>query len=170
MEKRRETRSRGETKSEVEGKKDLMTKKDGILETEAGDLDTTRKADADLDYGGSLEGSTEVQKAMERAKNETEAVFEKDSGALDQTHAESEQDKTGLESQLDSTKRDAKKIQEAGSSVETRETKEGLADAARKTDEDSDFFDEQSKLLDAAIAESKRIQSELQSQVRSKGK
>ena len=168
MARRHDVPTRGEVTERIDKNRDVMHEREEQLETTADDVETIRQTLEELDFGGTTEGSNEVEASIEQADDVTVGVFDEHDGNLDDVQGESEEHEGELEERTGVCESDLGKISDASARIETDETVGELVKAKEGAVKDIEFLGDQEKRAREAREESDRIQKELENRVRAK--
>jgi len=140
------------------------------LDKIASDVETVRGTLENLDFGGTSEGTEEVEKSIEAAEDVTVQEFDREDEELEQVQSESQEFENGLQDHRGSSESDMGKITDAAGKIETKETLNQLETAKEAALRDMEFLSEQIERARSARERSNAAQEKLQSRVRAGGK
>ncbi len=168
MAKRGDVPTRGEVTEKIETKKTEMDAKEVDLDKVAADVETVRQTLESLDFGGTQEGSEQVEQAIEGAEEVTEQEFDKEDEALEEIQADTQEYEGGLGERRGSSESDLGKISDASAGIETNETVSELVKAKEAALRDIEFLAEEINRAQDAVKESDAAQESLHARVHSK--
>ena len=160
MAKKKSRIARGEISETLQKHDQDMTEKNEELDTTAADVETERHTLENLDFGGTAEGTDEVEQSIRAAEDATMEVFERQDQELEGIQAETEHFEDDLLERTGSAESDLGKIADADSRIKTPEGVNELAKATEGTQRDIDFLTEHNERAREARAESERTQEE----------
>jgi hypothetical protein len=163
MAKRKDVPTRHEVSEKIETGKREMEEKETDLEKVASDVEIVRHTLEQLDFGGTAEGSEELESSIESAEDVTIEVFDGKDEGLEQIQNETQKFEEELEGRRESSESDRRKISDA--KVETNETATELAKADEVVSREIDFLVDQYRRADGAREKSNSIQERLQARV-----
>jgi len=149
--------------------KDMREKEDN-LDKVASDVETVRQTLEKLDFGGTQDGSDQVEKAIEDAESVTIEVFDREESQLDQIQNDNQEFEGGLEDRRGSSESDLGKLSDSSARTETEETVNELLKAKESVLRDIDFLAEQIDRARVAREKSDAVQEKLKARTESGGK
>ena len=167
MAKRKDVPTRHEVREQIESKKKGMDEKEINLDQLASDVETMIETLKKLDLGGTLEGSEQVERAIESAENVTTREFDKEDSNLDQIQTDAEKYEEELKDRRESSESDMGKISDASNKINTRETINELKRAKETALLDIEYLAEQIDIALSARKKSESIQEKLQARIHS---
>ena len=165
MARRKDVPTRTEVTEKIETDKREMEGKETDLDKIASDVETVRQTLEQLDFGGTSEGTDEVESSIESAEDVTEDVFDKEDESLEQTQNDNQEFEGKLQDHRGSSESDLGKITDAGGKIETKETINELLKVKEAVLRDIDFLKEHILRASEARKESDAIQEKLQARV-----
>lgn len=166
MRKTRDVPRRQDVEDCVDSSQDAFKEKQTEMEQTTSDIDTIRSTLETLDFGGTAEGSDEVEGAIEQADDVAVAEFDQQDGELDELQERSAEYGSELEDRADTTETDLGKLSDASGKIETEVAVNELVKAKEAALRDIEFLQEQMKRARDAQEESERIQKEQQSRAK----
>jgi hypothetical protein len=147
-----------------------MEVKEIDLDKIASDVETVRGTLENLDFGGTSEGTEEVEKSIEAAEDVTVQEFKREDEELEQLQSGNQEFEEGLQDRQGFSESDIGKITDAAGKIETKETINKLEMAKEAALRDMEFFSEQIERARSARERSNAAQEKLQSRVHAGGK
>lgn len=147
-----------------------MEAKEIDLDKIASDVETVRGTLDNLDFGGTSEGTEEVERSIEAAEDVTVQEFDKEDEELEQLQSDSQEFEDGVQDRRGSSESDIGKITDAAGKIETKETLNQLEKAREAVLRDIEFLSEQIEHARSAREKSNAARQKLQSRVRAGGK
>ena len=165
MSRRSDVPTRSEVTEKIDTTKSEMEAKETELDKVASDVETVRQTREYLDFGGTAEGSDEVESSIESAEDVTIEVFDKEDESLDQVQTRNEEFEGKLQDHQESSESDLGKISDARAKIDTKETINELAKVEEAISNDADFLKEQRLRASDAREQSDDIQRRLLARV-----
>ena len=165
MARRKDVPTRNEVTEKIESDKKEMEGKETDLDKIASDVETVRQTLEQLDFGGTAEGSDEVESSIESAEDVTTVVFDREDESLEQIQTHNEEFEGELQDHHGSSESDLGKISDASAKIETKEAINELEKAREAALRDIDFLAEQIGRASDARKESDTVQEKLQARV-----
>jgi len=141
--KRKDISTRAEINERREGNLNDMEKKEVNLDRIASDLEIARRTISQLDFKGTKEGAEQLERAIEKAEDVTEDVFNKEDEELERIQSDNLEFEGEIQDSRNFSESDLQKVSDASTSIETKETVDALVDAKDMILRDIDFLDEQ---------------------------
>ena len=133
MGRRKDVTTRSEVTEKIESNKGQLEAKEIDLDKIAQDVETVRQTIEGLDFGGTAEGSDEVEGAIEGAKDVTRDVFDREDDSLDKMQDEAQEFEGEIQDHQRSAESDLGKISDASAKIDTKETITELEKAKEAT-------------------------------------
>jgi hypothetical protein len=149
--------------------KDMEEKEDN-LDRVASDVETVRQTLENLDFGGTEDGSDQVERAIEDAESITIEVFGREEGQLDRIQNDNQEFEGELQDRRGSSESDLGKLSDSSARTETEETVNELLKAKESVLRDIDFLAELIGRARVAGEKSDAIQEDLKARVGSGGR
>ena len=165
MYKKGDIQTRQEVKDRIEKDREEMEIKESDLDRVAKDVETVRGTISSLDFGGTAEGSEQLEQAIERAEKVTEDVFGQENDILEHVQAESESYESKMDDHRNLAETDLGKISRDSAQIETKETINALVQAKEAVLKDIDFLADQIRRAGEAIEKSEAHQKQLEERV-----
>ena len=165
MSRRSDVPTRSEVTEKIDTTKSEMEAKETDLDKTASDVETVRQTREQLDFGGTAEGSDEVESSIESAEDVTTEVFDKEDESLDQVQTRNEEFEGKLQDHQESSESDLGKISDARAKIDTKETINELAKTEEAVRRDIEFLDGEGRRASDAREKSDDIQRRLQARV-----
>ena len=163
--KRRELPSQRQVKERIDiGEKD-MQEKETDLDKIASDVERVRQTIAKLDFGGTAEGTEQLESSIETAEDVTGSVFDKENEELEQIQDKGKEYETEIEERETTSNSDLEKISSTSAKINTKETINELVNAKEAVLRDIDFLSEQIKRARDAREKSDATQRQLEERV-----
>lgn len=153
--------TRHEVSEKIESGKKDMDGREINLEKIASDVDTVRRTLENLDFGGTIEGSEQVEHAIERAENVTTDVFSREDEGLEKAQKDIEGFEREIRDHQKTSESDLNKVSETKSRIKTKETVHELEAAREVAVRDIDFLIKQIERAREAREKSNSIQEKL---------
>jgi hypothetical protein len=147
-----------------------MEAKEIDLDKIASDVETVRGTLDNLDFGGTSEGTEEVERSIEAAEDVTVQEFDREDEELEHLQSESQEFEDGIQDRRESSESDMRQVTDAAGKIETKETLNQLEKAKDAALRDMEFLSEQIERARSAREGSNAAQEKLQSRVRAGGK
>jgi hypothetical protein len=129
MSKRKRSESRSEIRDNVDkSKKDLEQQTDD-LETKLGEVDAVRDTIANLDFGGTLEGGTDLEQTTKETEETAVEVFDGEDQKLERFKADNEALEANLSESKEADESDQIKLENVGRRIEAKRTLGDLIEA-----------------------------------------
>jgi len=165
MNRKRDIPTRQEVTERITNDGKEMEIKESDLDQIATDVETVRRTIESLDFGGTAEGTEELERAIEGAEKVTEDVFGKENENLEQVQAVSEAYESKMDDHRGVTESDLGKVSNDSAQIETNETINALIRAKEAVLKDIDFLTDQVKRAHEAIEKSDDHQRQLEERV-----
>jgi chromosome segregation ATPase len=163
--KRRELPSQRQVEERIDiGKKD-MQEKETDLDKIASDVEKVRQTITTLDFGGTAEGTEQLESSIEKAEDVTASVFDKENEELEQIQDKGKEYETEIEERETTSNSDLEKISSTSAKINTKETINELVNAKEAVLRDIDFLSEQIKRAKEAREKSDATQRQLEERV-----
>ena len=169
MNRKRDIPTRREVTERIANDGKEMETKEGDLDRIAADVETVRRTIESLDFGGTAEGSEQLERAIEGAEKVTEDVFGKENENLEQVQAAGEAYESKMDDHRSLAESDLGKVSDDSARIETKETINALVHAKEAVLKDIDFLNDQVRRAHEAIEKSDAHQRQLEERVQ-KGK
>lgn len=166
MSRRKNSYTRNEINENIDKTKQEMTEKEIDLEKISSDVKTVRHTLESLDFEGTLEGSEEIEKSIEDAKDITIDVFEEEDENLEAVQEKGKEFEGELNDSQESSEKDMEKISQTESKVDTRETINELIKAKEAALKDINYLEKHVELARTAREKSDAVQEKLRAIVR----
>lgn len=165
MGKRRELPSQKQVNERIDiGKKD-MQEKETDLDKIASDVEKVRQTITKLDFGGTAEGTEQLENSIEKAEDVTASVFDAENEKLEHIQHKGEEYETEIEKREATSKSDLEKISSTSAKINTKETINELVNAKEAVLRDIDFLAEQIKRAKETREKSDATQRQLEERV-----
>ena len=161
MARRKGFMARHEVSEKIERSKKEMDCKEINLDKIASDVETVRRTLDNLDFGGTIEGSEQVENAIENAEDVTTDVFDREDDGLEKAQKDIEGFEGEITEHHKSSESDLGRISESKSRIGTKETVHELEAAKEVAVRDIDFLIKQIERAREAREKSNSIQEKL---------
>jgi len=165
MARRSDVPTRSEVTEKIDTTKSEMEAKETDLDKIASDVETVRRTREQLDFGGTAEGSDEVESSIESAEDVTTEVFDKEGESLDQIQTRNEEFEGKLQDHHESSESDLGKISDTRAKIDTKKSVNELTKVEEAARRDIDFLAEGIRRASDAREQSDDIQRKLQARV-----
>ena len=165
MARRKDVPTRHEVTEKIETNKKEMEGMETDLDKIASDVETVRKTIEDLDFGGTAEGSEQVESSIRSAEDMTTEVFDKEDESLEQIQTDNEEFEGKIEDHRGSSESDLGKISDSSAKIETKETINEMVKTKEAVLRDINFLAEQITRASDARKESDVVQEKLRARV-----
>ena len=165
MEKKGDLPKRHEVIEKVDLNGKDMGEKEDNLDKVASDVETVRQTLENLDFGGTQDGSEQVERAIENAESVTVEVFDGQESQLDQIQNDNQEFEGELQDRRGSSESDLGKLSDSSTRTETEETVNELLKAKESVLRDIDFLAEQIDRARVAREKSDAIQENLKARI-----
>lgn len=165
MAKRKGFMTRHEMSEKIDRSKKDMGGREINLDKIASDVETVRRTLENLDFGGTIEGSEQVENAIEKAEDVTSDVFAKEDEGLEKAQKDIEGFEGEIRDHHKSSESDLGRISESKNRIETKETVHELEAAREVAVRDIDFLIKQIERAREARERSNSIQEKLLARV-----
>lgn len=165
MGKRRELPSQSQVKERIDISEKDMQVKETDLDKIASDVERVRQTITMLDFGGTAEGTEQLESSIEQAEDVTASVFDKENEELEQIQHKGKEYETEIEQRETTSNSDLEKISSTSAKIETTETINELLNAKEAVLRDIDFLSEQIKRARDAREKSDAAQRQLEERV-----
>ena len=165
MRKRRDLPSKRQVKERVDVSKKDMQEKETDLDKIASDVERVRETITNLDFGGTAEGTQQLESSIEKAKDVTASVFDKENDELEQIQHKGKEYETEIDKRETTSKSDLEKISSTSTKIETKETINELVNAKESILRDIDFLSGQIERAKDAREKSDAAQRQLEERV-----
>lgn len=152
-------------RSVIDAQSDFEEKAESLNDI-ASDLETIRDTIDALNFAGTVEGTTEVEDAIDGAENNAVGVFEAEDDELDERQEESDQFKDDLQERSTQMESDAAAIRDVTDRIQLESTASELAEAKEAALRDVEFLTEQAAHAQESRDQSERVQREYRERVR----
>lgn len=132
----------------------------------ASDLETIRETIEGLNLAGTVEGTTEVEDAIDGAEDNTVEEFEAEDHELDESQEQSEEFEDDLQERSTQTESDAADISDAAAGIQLESAIKELSEAKEAALGDVEFLSEQAAHIQESRDRSERIQAEHRERIR----
>lgn len=165
MKKRRDLPSKRQVKERVDVSKRDMQEKETDLDKIASDVERVRETITKLDFGGTAEGSQQLESSIDKAEDVTASVFDKENDELEQIQHKGKEYETEIDKRETTSKSDLEKISSTSTKLETKETINEMVNAKEVILRDIDFLSSQIERAKDSREKSDAAQRQLEERV-----
>lgn len=169
MSRRRRTESRSEVESKVETSERNLVERIDVLDKMQEDVQTVREMIADMDFGGTLEGTDELEQSVEKTEGTAVEVFDEKDQELEGAAAENEALEENLTEKRETDESDQGKLDSAGEKLDADKTRRDIEEAKETVLRDVEFLAQKIARAKEARAQAREAQKNLQGRVHSGG-